>query len=86
MGISWISIPELETSSEIGWISYPGIGSFLSSGIDWFSISELVRGKVCFFGSGLWAKVFFDWPFSPYKVNSALRNTVWDPELRWNRF
>lgn len=47
-----------------------------------FQLVKLFRGELCFFGSGFGARVFFDWLFLPYKVNSAFRNTVWEPELR----
>lgn len=56
VGICRISILELGTRWEIGWNSY--------SGISWFSIPELVRDGMCFFGSGLRARVWFDFLYS----------------------
>lgn len=49
MRIGRILIPELETSSKIGRISECGT----SLEIGWILIPVLVRGKVCFLGSGL---------------------------------
>lgn len=88
VGISRISVLELETSSEmgwilcsgIGWISCSEIGQISCSGIAWFScsetgwisVSELVMGRVCFLGTCLWAWVFFHCPFLPYRFHRAV--------------
>lgn len=79
VGISRISVLELETSSEMGWILCSGIGWILCSGIAWFScswigwisVSKLVMGE-CFLGTVLWARVFFHCPFLPYRFHRAV--------------
>ena len=60
MGIGRTSSPELGTSTEIGWISFSGIG--------WIPSPELVRDRVCFLGSVLRVRMFFLWPFLPYSA------------------
>lgn len=74
MGIGRIPIRQLGKSSEIGQILCPRNGYILCPGVDWISILELVRGPVCFLGSGLKARMSFLWPLLPYIQEDQCRH------------
>lgn len=57
VGLGRISILELGTHLETDCFSFSGVG--------WFLVPELAKGRACLFGSDLRAGLFFHWPFLP---------------------